>query len=302
MIARLTRTIGATALAVALATTVVHAADDSIAAARDLYASAAYDDALALLDRLRAASPAGANERTVQQYRAFCLLALGRSQEAENAIAAVVAADPSYHPSDTDVSPRIRSAFSDVRRRMLPTIIQRKYADAKGAFDQKDFARAADGFAQVLAAMVDPDVAPVANQPPLSDLRVLANGFHELAAAAALPPPKPVAPPAPVVPPPPPPPSPTKIYDGNERNIVPPVTVRQQLPPFPGRIIGPMHGSLEVVIDPTGAVQSAAMRVSVNSFYDTLALAATKTWKYQPATIDGVPVHFRKIIQISMTP
>lgn len=302
MIARLTRTIAATVVVVALGTTMVHAADDSIAAARDLYASAAYEDALALLNRLRASGQSAADAGAVEQYRAFCLLALGRGQEAENAIAAVVAAQPSYHPSDRDVSPRIRSAFSDVRRKMLPTIIQQKYSDAKSAFDRKDFARAADGFAQVLAALADPDVAPVANQPPLSDLRVLANGFHELSAAAAAPPPPPVTPPAPIAPTTPPPPSYKKIYDGSERNIVPPITIRQQLPSFPGRIIGPMHGSLDVVIDAAGTVESATMRVSVNSFYDTLAIAATKTWKYQPASLDGVPVRFRKIIQISLTP
>src|SRR6266550_6238174 len=96
-------------------------AQDSLASARDLYASAAYEDALAVLNRLHSSDQhaSGANDgRTIEQYRAFCLLALGRSAEAERAIEAVVAAEPTYHPSNTDVSPRVRSAFSDVRRRM----------------------------------------------------------------------------------------------------------------------------------------------------------------------------------------
>src|SRR2546422_5684188 len=101
--------------------------DDTLAAARDLYASAAYEDALAVLNRLRAPDGRPDEGRAINQYRAFCLLALGRNVEAERAIEAVVAAEPMYHPSAADVSPRVRSAFSDVRRRMLPNIIQQKY-------------------------------------------------------------------------------------------------------------------------------------------------------------------------------
>src|SRR5215470_2277671 len=142
------------------------AAQDSIAAARDLYASAAYEDALAVLNRLPAGRPAE-EARTIEQYRAFCLLALGRTGEAERAIETVVAAEPMYRPS-TDLSPRVRAAFSDVRRRVLPTIIQRKYADAKSTYDRKEFAAAAAAFTDVLDAMNDPDAAVAAKQPPLS--------------------------------------------------------------------------------------------------------------------------------------
>jgi len=185
------------------------AQDADLTAARDLYASAAYDDALTMLNRLRSSEHPASQSRAIEQYRAFCLLALGRSADAEQAIEAVVAAEPSFQPGETDASPRIRSAFTTVRRRMLPSIIQQKYAQAKVAYDRKEFGAAADGFAYVLAALADQDVAVEARQPPLSDLRTLAGGFQELAAKAAAPPPPP--PPAPVValPPPPPPPPPT---------------------------------------------------------------------------------------------
>src|SRR5438093_3384229 len=161
--------------------------DDTLAAARDLYASAAYEDALAVLNRLRAPDGRPDEGRAINQYRAFCLLALGRNVEAERAIEAVVAAEPMYHPSAADVSPRVRSAFSDVRRRMLPNIIQQKYAVAKAAYDRRDFAAATDGFSQVLKAMTDADVVAAANQPPLSDLRTLARGFLVLAVNASVP-------------------------------------------------------------------------------------------------------------------
>jgi protein TonB len=276
------------------------AQDADISAARDLYASAAYDDALTMLNRLRSAEHPASQSRAIEQYRAFCLLALGRAADAEQAIEAVVAAEPSFQPGETDASPRIRSAFTTVRRRMLPSIIQQKYAQAKVAYDRKDFAAAADGFAQVLAALADRDVAVEAKQPPLSDLRTLAGGFQELAAKAAAPPPPPL--PAPVVAAaaPPPPPAAPRIYTGGETGIVPPVVVNQALPPFPGQVIIPRNGKLEVIIDESGAVESAVMTGSVNQNYDAMVLTATKAWRYRPATLNGLPVKFRKTVQITI--
>src|SRR4051794_25668598 len=100
---------------------------DSLTAARELYANAAYEDALAVLSHLPPDRPAE-EARTIAQYRAFCLLALGRTGEAERAIEAVVQSAPTFRPADSDLSPRVRTAFVDVRRRMLPAIIQQQYA------------------------------------------------------------------------------------------------------------------------------------------------------------------------------
>jgi TonB family protein len=277
------------------------AQDADLTAARDLYASAAYDDALTMLNRLRSTEHPASQSRAIEQYRAFCLLALGRSADAEQAIEAVVAAEPSFQPGESDASPRIRSAFTTVRRRMLPSIIQQKYAQAKVAYDRKDFAAAADGFAYVLAALADRDVAVEAKQPPLSDLRTLAGGFQELAAKAAAPPPPPPAA-APVAAPqaPPPPPAAPRIYTGGETGIVPPIVINQALPSFPGQVIIPRNGKLEVVIDEIGAVESAVMTGSVTQNYDAMVLAAAKAWRYRPATLNGVPVKFRKTVQITI--
>ena len=103
--------------------------NDNLGAARDLYASAAYDDALAVLNRLRSAAHPPSQARTIEQYRAFCLLALGRSAEAQTAIEAVVVANPLYVPSSADVSPRVRAAFSEVRRRLLPGLVQQQVGE-----------------------------------------------------------------------------------------------------------------------------------------------------------------------------
>ena len=282
------------------------AQQNDIVAARDLYASAAYDEALALLDRLHASDRPPAEAKVIEQYRAFCLLALGRAPEAEKAIEAVVTAEPSYHPSDGDVSPRIRNAFADVRRRMLPVIIQQKYAQAKAAYEHKEWAAAATGFSQVSVTIADPDLVADAARPPLSDIRTLASGFEELSAKAAAPPP-PLPVPAPVVQAPPPPPQPVvttppRIYTAEDRTVVPPATISQALPSFRG--VSPIErvGRIEVVIDETGVVESAAMTTSVSPAYDKAALAAVRNWRFTPATVNGKPVKFRKVVQITVKP
>jgi TonB family protein len=274
------------------------AQDRDLAAARDLYASAAYDDALDVLNRLKTSDHPASQSRAIEQYRAFCLLALGRAADAEQAIEAVVAAEPTFQPGESEVSPRVRSAFTTVRRRMLPSIIQQKYAQSKAAFDQKEFAVAAVGFQQVLTALADPDVAAEAKQSPLADLRTLAVGFQELAAKAAAPAVLAVAPLA--APTPPAPPAAPRIYTGGESGIVVPAIVNQALPPFPGQVTIPRTGKLEVVIDETGAVESAAIQASVSQSYDAMVLAATKSWRYRPATMNGAPVKFRKTVQINI--
>ena len=296
---RLSSWTGALAVAIVLSVSGADAQEGDLAAARELYASASYDDALAVLNRLRSADHPAGQSRAIEQYRAFCLLALGRAADAQQAIEAVVVAEPSYQPDENDVSPRVRTAFADVRRRMLPVIIQQKYAQAKTAFDRKDFKAAASGFSQVLVTMADPAVSAEAARPPLSDLRMLAVGFEELSAKAAAPPPAAPAPPVQVAAAPPPPAA-IPVYTGEDRNVIPPGVIIQTLPLFPGTVIAPRTGALEVLIDESGQVESAVMTASVTSGYDRLVLAATRTWRFKPATVNGVPVKYRKLVQINV--
>jgi len=292
-------------------------AQETLDAARDLYSSAAYEDALAVLDRLSRTTGSASDRFAINQYRAFCYLALGRATEAERAIETLVSDRPLYHPSDAEASPRLRSAFSVVRQRMLPTIVQQKYAQAKTAFDHKDYATAQVGFTEVIDALGDPDLGTAASQPPLSDMGTLASGFKELStrevaraaeaaatiaaaeaataaaeaaraqaarekeAAAALA-------------------TSPRIFTPADSMVSPPVTIRQDLPPY-SRTFGLMReGALDVLIDESGQVEQAVMRSSANPRYDPLALAATRNWKFKPATLDGTPVKFRKIINLSL--
>ena len=295
-------------LFVVLAPLAAAGAENTLAAARDLYAAAAYEDALVILNQLSEGSHGPDEERAIQQYRAFCLLALGRTADAEQAIAAVVAVQPRYQPTDGDVSPRVRSTFAEVRRRVLPTVIQQQYAIAKSSYDRKNYAEAAERFNYVLDVLNDPDVRASAAQPPLSDLKTLAMGFRDLAVTAATPPPapkpEPVPPPvaAPVAVATPTVPAAPRIYMASDPGIVPPVPVRQMLPPFPSTAALPKQaqGIIEVVIDETGAVEQALIRVPLNAAYDRQALIAAKSWLYQPAMLNGKPVKFRKAVQVNV--
>jgi len=274
---------------------------DPLGAARDLYASARYDEALAVLDDLHPAADTPATERrSIEQYRSFCLLALGRGQEAETAIAQVITADPTYVPSETEASPRVRTAFSDVRRRLLPDIAKARYADAKAIFDRKDYPAAKDAFRAVMGLLDDPDM-----NGGLPDLKVLAKGFLDLTVAATAPPPAPPEPKheLPPMPPPKPRPNPNKVYGVDDPDVIAPVAVRQELPRIPSMVTAQARGRgvLEIVVDEKGRVTSAIVRESVHPIYDNLVLNAARDWKYQPATFDGQPVKYRKMIQINVT-
>ncbi len=280
-------------------------AQDSLEAARQLYASAEYTSALSMLNALSNVDSPREERRAIALYRTLCLLAVGRRAEADSAIESMVSADPLYRPDADEIPPRMRTAIADTRKRMLPSILQEKYKDSKAAFDRQDFGRASVGFKEMLDGLGDPDIAVAASQSPLADLKTLAIGFYELSSKALVPPP---AAPAPVVTQTvfPPGPSATiqaaKLYTSDDRNVVPPQAIRQQIPAFPGRVTVAKSGVLELVIDTNGNVESAMMRVPVNAQYDRMATTAAKNWQYQPAMVDGAPVKFVKRIQVSLVP
>ena len=286
----------------------------SLDAAKELYASAEYESALAMLDGLRATERPREEHLTIELYRVLCMVATGKEADAKGVMEGLVTRDPLYRPSN-DLPPRVRSTYSETRKRMLPAAVQSAYQEAKAAFDFKDYTTAQRGFALVLAVLDDPDVQMQAAKSPLSDIRTLATGFHELSAKAATPP-APVAgtlPQAPVVPELPPasrgvPGQPSRavatkrVYSASDTNVVPPIPQIQQIPPFPGQIRVPQTGVIEVVIDTTGRVESASMIAPITPQYDRLAVSAARLWQYQPASVDGVPVKFLKRIQVNLVP
>ena len=93
-----------------------------------------------------------------------------------------------------------------------------------------------------------------------------------------------------------------RIYTTADTKVAMPAVIRQDLPPFPGRLSEAFIGALEIIIDERGLVESATIRESVTPQYDRQAVDATRNWRYRPATLDGIPVKFRKIISIMIKP
>jgi TonB family protein len=207
-----------------------------------------------------------------------------------------VTTDPSFQLNDADASPTVRTAFKEVRRRVLPSIAQQRYAAAKASYDRKEFSLAAEQFGEVVRMLETADADPT-----LADLKKVAEGFRDLSVAAAA---QPAAPdPASAQPSAAPAPAPAapRVFAGEEPGLTPAVPIRQEMPRWPTlpfRVSGSMRGLLEVVIDETGAVESATMRQSLNSLYDDALLKQAKTWRYQPATKDGKPVKYLRRIQV----
>jgi len=290
----------ASALLISVAVPVTsYGADASLAAARDLYVSASYDDALAMLGTLSTGSKTMEERQTIDLYRTLCLFALGKTTDADRVIEGMLLRDPLYRAADEELSPRVENAFQSARRRILPSVIQQKYADAKAAFDKQQWAAASTGFAEVIKSIGDPDITASAGAPPLSDIKTLASGFRDLA-VKSIPPPAPapkVEPPKPV--------RPVKaIYSAEDRDVVAPVAMAQRVPKYPANVTKPLQGVVQFVVDENGAVQTPTMPVSIDMSYDGMVIAAAKKWQYAPAMLDGKPVKYLKrlSISVSMTP
>ena len=146
------------------------------------------------------------------------------------------------------------------------------------------------GFKEMLDGLGDPDIAAAASQSPLADLKTLAVGFYELSSKALVPPP---AAPAPVVTQTVLPPGPTatiqapKLYTADDRNVVPPQAIRQQIPAFPGRVTVAKSGVLELVIDTNGNGQVDPDEANNDNRYATWTPRLLKAaYNYQYSTKD----------------
>jgi TonB family protein len=296
------------------------ASEETLARAKDLYASAAYDEALAVLDGLAGAVPS--ETRAIAEYRVFCLLALDRTDEARKRIEDILHDNPQYSPSSEQASPRIQSVFREVRRQSLPKIVMDRYLAAKAAYESKD-PQAAQQFNAVLTLLDDPDIAGV---PTLADMRTVVSAFRDLAKAAApaqsaavqSAPPMPAMPTSSNTAPAPEParaaeapkaeaagflPAYIVIYTKADADVVPPVGISQSVPRWvPGRgdSTQEFKGTLQLLIDEKGAVISATVEQSIHPTYNRQLLKAARDWKFVPARKQGVPVRYLKVIDIQL--
>jgi hypothetical protein len=268
---------------------------DNLTKAKDLYASAEYEQALVILNGADLIA-AGVE---VDQYRALCLLALGRNDDALQVIQRIVEKNPLFEPPATQVSPRVQTTFRDVRKRMLPAIVRQTYAEGKSAFDGGEMENAKTRFERVLAEV---DALESLGSKEFTDLRVLAKGFVDLIAKTTAPPPAPTLPAAAKREEAPPAPS-NIIRTSTEPGITPPVVVSQVLPPWrPSRQDTQTYDAVvSVVIDETGTVTDLTVEGRLRPTYEAQLRRAAMGWKYRPATLKGMPVKYRKNIAVHLT-
>jgi hypothetical protein len=304
------------------------AAEESLTAAKDLYASAAYEDALSTLTRLQASTATGAPMAAqIDQYRAFCLFALGRTAEAQSVAESLIAKDPLLQLDEGDASPRIVAMFADVRKRLLPGLTRAQYRVARASLDRKDFP-SAESQLTTTRRMLEEAQKIGASDETMDDLRVLVDGFLDLTRSAvearatnprsqassagalaaspsaagplaagpslAAPARAPFVPKTPALP--------LQVYDASA-DVVAPVAINQAMPSIPpalATILSTIHrsGLLDVTIDQYGNVERAVMRESVHPIFDALVVDAARSWKYRPALKDDVAVRYLKTIAI----
>jgi TonB family protein len=273
------------------------AAVSDLASAKALYASASYEEALSRLSTVRGPEELDQTE----EYRALCLLALGRATEAERALERIVVRKPLYM-SPEDVSPRLLGMLHAVRKRLLPAAARGVYAKAKVDFEEKNYAAAVDGFTELLAIVSDPDAADA--RASLSDLRQLGEGFLKLATAEAAAATKASA--ARATPATPVSPKEPATYSADDLEVTPPVEIQRAMPAWtpnlPTYARLEFRGTLEVVVDEKGNVASAAIRKPTTPGYDAVLLEAAKAWRYRPAIRNGAPVRYRAFIDVLLKP
>ena len=260
-----------------------------LAAARSLYATAAYEEALDRLNRIN--SPDTLRDQ-VDTYKALCLLALGRTRESELMLEQILSRNPQYVPDESQVSPRLMVVYKSVRSRLLPAAARSMYATARANFDDKKYDMAAAQLRELITLLnADEDSM-------LADLRLLAEDFLRLAETGGAPPTDVRTPLMSIsrvaV---------TKgpVYTILDRGVIAPVEISRPLPIWDaprGTQPGLYQGLVEIIIDEAGRVESATIRRSISAAFDAELLASTDKWRFQPATRNGQPVKYRRSYEV----
>ena len=264
------------------------AGQETLQQVKDLYASAAYEDALGVLARLEKPE----HRLEIERYRVFCLIALDRGAEAEKVILGMLTEDPLYTPDDA--SPRVVEMFGRVKRASAPQLAKALYAEGKAALERKENELAVRKFEQMLQLTED---KPVRDETLVSELRLLAAGFLDLARA------RPAAEPAK-------PSEAAKVVAAAPAAApvvtTPPVPVRQDLPrwvPYDAATKTMEYkGAIRVAISAEGKVESAEIVTPTDRNYDRQLLNAARNWLYEPAKRNGVAIPSEKVVAVFLRP
>lgn len=281
------------------------AAQTDLNEAKTQYEEAAYEEALTTLTKTSATTPA--DKVQVEQYRALCLIALGRLAEAERAVVAMVDADPTYVPPSTVASPRVLTMVADIRKKELPGVSRRVLDSGRAAFEAKNNTLAQRQFDLLLKLLDDPAMEGRSER---EDLRALAKGYSTLLVAA------PVAPAAPAgapsgarsntpasgeKPAASPPAAPTTASA-----FTPAVVIQETLPvwtpPNPSIARNEYSGAVKVRIGTDGRVKAVTIDQPSHPAYDANLVRVARSWLYKPASQNGTPIESERVIAVRLRP
>jgi hypothetical protein len=263
---------------------------DLVSRVRALYEGAAYEDVLQILDQTNGNhTELSISERqAIAEYRALSLLAVDRVPDAERTIEQILAANPLYHLDGDAASPRLVTAVDRVRTAFLPSLIRNWYSVGKAAVDGKRYEDAITMLGRVVDVLGDRSLDRAVFE-ALTDVTPSATHFLDISRRALDAERRPHE----------------HIFAIDDANVVPPMMIQQPLPDpatFARMLTEPRDGELEVIIGPTGTVQSARITKPIHADYDPLLLKAAVNWKYRPATKGGQPVTYRRVILIQLSP
>lgn len=258
-------------------------AQDLLRHVRSLYESAEYEAALNLLDRYAHESRDEVypdRDGVANEYRALCLLALNRTDEAESLLARVLVDNPFYVPSSRDPAPRFRVAMTKARNQAAPHIARRIYDEARAAFDRRRYHEATDALERLLRVVLqdglDPDVVH-----GLSEITTVSRKLLEVSRHSP------------------------PVYMAGDPGVEPAVAIRQTVPDpsvITRRLTSPRSARLELIVDASGAVESAALSAPIHPDYDPVLLSAARSWTFRPARLGGRPVLWRTAVAIQLAP
>ena len=275
------------------------AAQNDLGEAKAKYEEAAYEDALTTLTKASVSTTA--DRVQLEQYRALCLIALGRISEAERAVVALVDADPTYVLPSSVASPRVLAMVAEIRRKELPGVARRVLDSGRAAYEAKDIPRAQRQFDLLLKLLDDPVME---GRPEREDLRAVARGFSTLLVAT----PAPRSPPAETerpaaLPAAPPAASPAPAAAST---FVPAAVIQETLPiwtpPNPSVARNEYSGAVKVRIGTDGRVKAATMDRPTHPAYDTALLNVARSWLYKPAMQNGTPIESERVIAVRLRP
>jgi hypothetical protein len=250
---------------------------------RQLYASAAYEEALAVLGE--------APDTVAQQYRVLCLLALGRQQEAKAALQTLVAAQPDFGESE-DLPPRVLTMLTEVRQQVLPNVLRTMFASAREHYQKQEYDEARASFERVAEISSHPDLR---TRSEIAEFGLLAGGYIDILDDAQAKQRAAVRPSAGVG---------SSSSPPATTVATQPVAIRQALPAWPSEAGSPdlaRVGLLHLRIGAKGEVLSARMIRGMDPRYDVRLVAAARGWQYEPATLNGVPVESESSVEVRLS-